>query len=378
MQSPVVLPELKPTKLLALTSLLVLVLILTLGLWPFHSPSNEVYWSRDGGLTFGKHGSVLSDGVFPAVTSKSPLGCSVEIWLRPASIDESHTVLAFYDSARPAQASMRQQLMDLVLQSSTVKAWNAYAGSSLLIPGALKQDRWSFVTISSGPSGTSVYIDGRLARSSRRFTLTARNCDGRLVVANSPTENDSWSGTLKGLSVFDGTLSSQQVQQSYRDWIQHNRPLASAAAQCVAAYVFGEGAGRRISNEVHEGKPLYIPYRYFVLDHRMLTPPWQEFQYGPSYWMDVVKNIVGFVPLGFVFCAYLDALHAKNAGVLTIVIGAAVSVTIEVLQAFLPTRDSGMTDVITNTLGTAIGVLLVRHEPCQKMLRWVWAVAAQR
>jgi glycopeptide antibiotics resistance protein len=48
----------------------------------------------------------------------------------------------------------------------------------------------------------------------------------------------------------------------------------------------------------------------------------------------------------------------KRVTAITVLVGFLVSLTIETLQAYLPTRDSDLTDVMTNTLGTWLGAML--------------------
>ena len=77
--------------------------------------------------------------------------------------------------------------------------------------------------------------------------------------------------------------------------------------------------------------------------------------------MGVPSRITGFIPLGLFFCAYLSSAgRIKRPGRVTIILGFAVSLTIEVLQAYILTRDSETTDLITNTFGTGLGFWLYR------------------
>jgi glycopeptide antibiotics resistance protein len=91
----------------------------------------------------------------------------------------------------------------------------------------------------------------------------------------------------------------------------------------------------------------------------LLESAWQEFHKQRNYLKNVFINVAGFVPLGFFLHAYFSLIRRiRYAALATVMVGATVSLTIEVLQAYLPTRDSGTTDLITNTLGTCIGAAL--------------------
>jgi glycopeptide antibiotics resistance protein len=66
------------------------------------------------------------------------------------------------------------------------------------------------------------------------------------------------------------------------------------------------------------------------------------------------------MPFGFLLYLLPSISRRGHPALYTILIGAGFSLSIEMLQAFIPQRDSGTTDIITNTLGTAVGVLLAR------------------
>ena len=102
-----------------------------------------------------------------------------------------------------------------------------------------------------------------------------------------------------------------------------------------------------------------------------LEPFWSEFSLTRSYWDAALKNIVGFIPFGICFYAYVSALPTRRSVLITVALGTATSFTAEILQAFLPTRESGTTDLITHTLGTWIGVApyrLVTSKLCRLSL----------
>ena len=89
--------------------------------------------------------------------------------------------------------------------------------------------------------------------------------------------------------------------------------------------------------------------------------PWDEYSPDWGYLKSVLINIAGFIPLGFFSNAYLSSIRKlRRAALFTILLGCVATLTIETLHPYLPTRDSGMTDLITNTLGTCLGGAMYR------------------
>ena len=361
----------------------VLGVVLTLGLWPFHAPENGVAWlGNRNGLRFGKWSTVISSGAFRITSAESGASGSVEVWLQPRRIWDAGTFLAFYTPGNPHQFSLHQSEVSLELQTGIRDdpySTNPASLSSLYVRDVFRRPGQVFLTITSGIHGTAVYTNGVLAKTAPQFRLSARAFTGRLVLGDSPGQPDSWPGQLLGLAIYRRELTPAQVLRHYQTWTHGEQPGVSEDERNIALYLFGERAGNVVRNQAGPGMDLYIPEKDVVLDKIFLEPFWKEFSMSRRYWNAAFKNIVGFIPFGFCFCACLSARKVRRAALATVILGGLVSLTIEILQAYLPTRDSGTTDLFTNTLGTYIGVIAYRAVSPILAARFPWlSFAASR
>jgi len=337
--------------------LLTLCAILVAGLWPFCAPENQVTWIQGkNGIRFGTHGTLLSTATFPMAGGDE--GDTIEIWIRPAKIWTTGSILTFYDVRTLREFLITQDDTDLLLVTDVVRGGDKDSQRHLRVENVFRK-REAFITITSDGRKTLVYIDGRLATVAPNFALSSKDLSGQLIVANAPLRDWSWSGDLKALAIYSDELKPTEVQRHYRNRAVDGTPLLDNRESPVAVYLFNEHSGRVISNFVSSALNLNSPRRFMVVDQLLFESPISEFRHDKSYLKDAFINVVGFVPLGFVCGLYFRTVRqTRRTALITVVIGATVSIAIEYFQSYLPTRFSGVTDIITNTVGTWIGVMV--------------------
>lgn len=348
--------------------------------WPFtFYPSNHVTWlSNENGLRFIGGGIVLSpkkgivDGDYTSfgfADSQSPAGVTLELWLEPSQDKYSMALLSFSSPQNPDQFRLRQSRDFLLAVQESYPSSRHKAATWLWVPHAFQAHKRRFIAIASGTQGTTVYMDGIPAEHSPTFEIAGKDLSGQLIMGTSPVAYDTWRGKLLGLALFGRELTATQVSEHYQAWL-NARPEVVKSDQPAALYTFEERSGPVVHNQVISERNLTIPVNFSVPYKPFLKSPWREFSPNRVYLLDVLVNIAGFVPLGFFFCMLFSSGEAsQKAVVATVILGAAFSLTIELLQGFIPTRDSGTTDIMTNTLGTALGAMLYRGGTLQVLLQ---------
>jgi len=333
------------------------------GLWPFNfRPRNRVNWLPGAqGLHFNQYGQIYGQTPLrlkpaPAIEASSP-GFTLELGVSPpANYDTISTILCVCDPAQKRDLTLQQwgtflmvhgYFHDVTSGGTLASLWMGHIGSI---------ERPAWLTITSGPEGTMVYVDGRPRTSLRDKTVLPESDSGFLLLGHSPSGGAAWSGDIFGLAFYNRPLAPNEVAAHHQIWLSGKTEQLKSA---FALYTFVEGKGSLVHNWIASPAPdLFIPARFERFRPNILDFPHPM---KKSDVQDTIFNILGFIPFGFLLMLYLH--HVKgyptaDAVLLSVTAGATTSLIIELAQVLLPTRDSSALDLINNVVGSLAGSLL--------------------
>jgi hypothetical protein len=358
--------------ILGVLSFLVIVGLFVGTMWPFQPfPPNEVRWlSGAQGIRVEESGVVLSRQPLSMEASLAGSNsCSVEIWVLPTAMEGTSTIMDFYHPGNPFQFMLRQYEDGLIVSQDVPGPNGKLKRAKIDLDHGLRAGQLTLITLSTSEKGTLLYLDGVLKESYPKFRFTPRELLGQIILGTSPVDSEPWMGEIRGLGFYASEESPAIAQEHYEEWRKDTSHKTSEEPARIARYEFREGQGQTIRAQDSQGLDLWIPSYFFVPHKAFLKNPVKEFNSGWAYWSDVIENILVFIPLGLFLCSYFAMGRSPRLAIgLAILAGFAFSLSVESIQAYLPQRVSDGTDVITDTLGTALGAFLARSWMVRSLL----------
>lgn len=214
-------------------------------------------------------------------------------------------------------------------------------------------------TVTTGNGRTRLYLNGRCVIEKKNLALTIPGARPmRLVMGNSVYGNTSWEGDIYGFAVYPYPLAAADVLNHYGGWLK-TRDFSFAPVKAPSLlYLFDEAPGGGVLDRSGRQHDLEIPKRMIVFKRQILAFSPDDLRFSRDVIQDVAVNFAGFVPFGLLAAAILSRFrgpYERHAVVVAVLMGFAVSIAIEVAQAWIPSRSSSLLDLMMNTAGTGSG-----------------------
>ncbi len=326
------------------------VIILIAGLWPFrfHSP-NGVTQVQGDGLAFHSPGVAYTTEPTGTPTTQ---GFTLEAVLRSDHPVTTHVSDIIYIGDRNKGESLAiQQWRSTLMISAPLRDSNGKVSAAKMgTANALAPRKWVYLALTADDTGIRFYLDGQLQQKSAHHL--AINPDGTVVLGNSPDGEQGWDGTISSIGLYPRALTAAEVAQRDEAW----RRTSAARKPSETATWFDLSTREAISYEAPSAQKVYVP-RTFAPPHPGVLR-W-DLRWDRSGVSDVLLNIAGFVPFGFLLCWVAGRRIRSNslAFWMTVLAGIALSAGIELRQVTMPMRDSSSVDLLMNSIGTTIGAL---------------------
>ncbi len=228
---------------------------------------------------------------------------------------------------------------------------------------ALTPGKAAFVTITSGAPGTRLFLNGSLAGENKNWKLTIPDDDKklRLILGNSVYGKNGWEGEIYGVKLYGGAAPPERVKREYDRSLHQGHFSPDLTDDVQFLYSFSNYEDHLTPDQTGRNQPLQLPSRMVVLKKAFLSSP-AHFNPNQSFLTDVFLNLCGFIPLGAVAYCWLGRSKIVSKRYETVVVVTfcfLLSLCMEMLQAWLPGRTSSSLDLILNTMGAWLGILLL-------------------
>lgn len=338
--------------------------VLLITLWAGLKPKgyrfrNDVAWMSLQGISIGRIGIVYSrDSLQWMDQNSGDSGFTIEISLKARSFRWGGALLSFWDGSFPELFKISQRLDHLIVRVRDLHEKQGF--QEFYVDPILERGKTCLLCVVSTKSMSTLYYNGlRIGdpQPAPIFRETGLRC--RLVVGNSVTGGEPWRGEIYGMALYNREISSNEIASRFSQWDSSGRTFLPSANGAAHLYQFNEKGGPVAHDWVGSSFDLQIPRLFHIIKKRVLGVSWKDFQ----NYSDVAINFFGFMPFGFFVSLFLFHVVKipfwKRTVLLTIFICFILSLGIELVQVYIPTRDSQLTDLFFNTLGGGCGGLLM-------------------
>ena len=349
------------------------------GLWPFNfRTDNKAVLMPDGkGVRFDAPLQRSKRDFGGIAFTPEQLNCRPQTVCEPGAVtiqvgliaanDVSSCVERILDIRRPDGSSaiyLGQWNASLILRWSERSPEGSEPYGEIGVEGVLATGLESFITIVSGASETSIFIDGRLRKNVPDVRLLKKDESlggHKLYFGNSPELGCPWAGSIRAFGIYGTAWTPAEVLAGRDARIGSRSTCGSGSRAMAACYRFDRLQGEIIADESGCDNHLRMPRQLFFEKRFLVLPAGRHVSI-----YDFTSNLIGFIPLGFLICRrgllVRSTPAARKLFLSAVVFGFAVSLAIESIQVWLPGRDSSALDLFLNTAGAAIGSFLAAQK----------------
>jgi glycopeptide antibiotics resistance protein len=328
-------------------------------LWPFNFlQHNLATLAPTGGLTF-KQPAIAFTQTPPSKLSRME---KFTVVLRVGSLSsrERACILDYGTDEHHTNLRLQQEndQLDVWVESA-----GGHPGAGLHLPRVFEHSDTSTIVVSFDGEKLHAWKEGGARKTTQIGPGEHLHWDSSatLTLGSLVDGQNGWRGTIFLLAITD--RPTEPMAAPVQDSLRRNAVLYYDFMNLTALEIPDEAGSVR--------NPLWIPEQYTVPSRIILASPAHYNWHTRWFVFDMAVNILAFIPFGFLGgMVFIRKLESIPRGVGVAILAAFVfSLSVELLQAWLPSRNSSLVDLFCDVAGAGTGAWLAGITGIQRLIR---------